>query len=95
MDEPPSAELDALQWLRHEQALREAELNAVKYEAFTVRQEIAGHRLYPQTDEVRAEITHHERRLAELKSQEAALAQKLAEISDRIRRIRDTIEAHH
>jgi hypothetical protein len=95
MDEPLSAELEALERLRREQAFRAAELGGVKYAIFTVRQEIAGHMLYPQTDKVRHEIAKHHRHLVELTRQEAVLSQRLAEISDRIRTIRTTIDLQH
>lgn len=82
------AEIERLQQLH---AVREAELGGVKYSIFNVRQEIAGHRLYPQTDRVRREIARHERNLDDLYLRAASLTTEVRNLADRIARLRQEV----
>lgn len=91
-DDQALAELERLQQLR---AIKEVELGGVKYSIFNVRQEIAGHRLYPQTDRVRREIARHERELENLYLHEASLAIEVRDLAGRIARLREALALDH
>ena len=97
MSDPRSDDqaLLALERLQQLHAVREAELGGVKYSIFNVRQEIAGHRLYPQTERVRREIARHERDLEDLYLRKASLAAEVRDLADRISKLREELALHH
>lgn len=90
-DTPMSDTLDALERLQQAQAAKEVELGGVTYEIFTVRQEIEGHALYPETDARRQEVEGHRRRLETLVRRETALSDELRGIYDRVTELRERV----